>query len=121
MPFGRFLSRAVGNLIQGAIQNGITGSDEDAIAEAEDEMRGMVGNAGQDAILDEAMGAFQDWAIRALESPGAFREFPEVLGLRQDKYDGTDDIWTAGYEIIAEASGNHDAADEAGEGTGDEQ
>lgn len=96
------------------------GSDEAAVAEAEDTMRGMTGNAGQDAILDEAMPNFTDWAIRALEAPGVFGEFPAVLQLREDKYNGTNQIWEAGYEIIADASQYHDESDESGEGTGDE-
>lgn len=95
------------------------GLDEEAIAEAEDTMRSMTGNAGQDAILDEAMDAFVDWAHRALEEPGAMNEWPDVLELREDKYDGTDEIWDEGFRIIAEASGNHDSTDEQGEGAGE--
>ena len=104
---------------RGQVQKG-NDVDAEAIAEAVDTMYSMVGNNGQEAILDEAMGAFIAWAEEAVEYQHGADGFPEVLNLRADKYDGTDDIWEAGFEIISEVSGYHDSPDEAGEGQGQE-
>jgi len=120
---GRFVSRAFGfggrGSGRGQLQMG-DDADAAAIAEAEDTMRGMTGNPGQDAVLDEAMGAFIEWAERAVEFQQGAGEFPEVLGLREDKYNGTSEIWETGYDIISEVSGFHDSEDEKGEGQGQE-
>lgn len=105
---------------RGGVRQAGAPSDEAVIAEAEQTMRGMTGNAGQDAILDEAMPNFIAWAEQALEAPLVADQFPEVLQLREDKYDGTDDIWEAGYNIIRSGSAYHDSGDEQGEGTGTE-
>lgn len=105
--------------------------DEEAIFEAADYMMSMCGNPGQEAILGEVLGAFEDWAIAILENESDHRganwaEFVEMVIM--EWYEGdytkwaynTDQIWVDGWTMIAEQSGYHDNRDEQGEGTGNE-
>lgn len=104
--------------------------DEEATDETIDLMLSMCGNLGQETLIGEQMENFYDWALATLESETdtrgqAWSEFVEMVindwyEGRQDKWDGTDEIWAEGWTHIAEQSGYHDARDEMGEGVGQE-
>jgi hypothetical protein len=102
--------------------------DEEVTDQAVEQMFSMCGNAGQEALIGDLAGDFYDWALEVLEVElsnrgttwGDFRQMLlEWYGGREDKVQGTEDIWSEGWQIIAEQSGYHDTKDEYGEGTGD--
>lgn len=119
---GNFASYAKGK--KGAANVG----DEEAVDEAVEAMFGMCGNAGQEALIGDLAGDFYDWALEILEVEltsrgstwGDFRQMLlEWYGGREDKVKGTEQIWSEGWQMVAEQSGYHDTKDEYGEGTGD--
>lgn len=103
-------------------------SDEEAVADACDVMFSMCGNAGQETLIGDLLQDFEDWALGVLEEEfhegTTWDEFSQlVIGWydgRMDKFNGTDLIWLQGFNYMANQSGYHDAADEFGEGKGQE-
>lgn len=87
-------------------------SDEDAIDNAVSEMFDMAGNAGQESILENGMGAFTSWAEGALEglAPVSYEYYlGQIIGvIGLSAYYGTSEIWNYGYELMADQSVRHD-------------
>jgi|SRR6478735_7784881 len=98
--------------------------DETAIDDIMSQMVSMCGNAGQHTLISRNYDAFYDWAMDALEVEGEFGSFEDMMGsldvsMEDHSYQGTVEIWRAGYQGLIDQSAYHDSYDETGEGTGD--
>lgn len=101
--------------------------DEEAAQWAIEDMLGMCGNPGQEAMIGDHAEDFFDWAIQALEEEAAYAtgwtEFSQMVleewyGGRIDMWQATEAIWGHGWTEMADQAGAHDSRDEYGEGTG---
>jgi len=94
--------------------------DEVAVSDAIDLAFGCCGNAGQETLIGDIADSFEDWANDVLEGKDdagtEWMDFVSLLfewyGGRQDKVQGTIDIWRQSWNAIAEQSGYHDKQDE---------
>ena len=104
------------------------GIDEEVVQQAGETMFSMTGNPGQERLIGDFLSDFSDWANEALEAEGAALSWNDFAAMVRDewyngdeqKWNGTDIIWSAGYDRISFQSGWHDRGDEAGEGKGEE-
>lgn len=99
--------------------------DAESIEEAESEMYSMCGNEGQTAILDEGMDGFRSWAEATLSFNGSGGPLEGYLGIGDEKYFATGEIWEAGQEIVGDEvdsmldGGDGELADDGDEGDDD--
>jgi hypothetical protein len=88
----------------------------EGIEDAVSEMEGMVGNAGQETIVEQGIDGFYSWA----ENGANGTLDSSQLGISGEAYDGTSEIWSTGEEIVRDAYDEAGQASEEGDGGDDE-
>lgn len=73
--------------------------ENEGVQEAVETMYGMVGNAGQQSILDTAMGNFEQWAQAVGDGEGDSLD-ADTLGISESAFEGTSEIWATGEDIV---------------------
>jgi len=109
------------DLVQDMLYDAV--EDTAAVEEAIETMYDMVGNEGQEAILNDGMDTFEAWAEEVLSFNGSAGPMAprlmEVLG--DEKWNATNEIWEEGGGIIADAADSvMDSLSEADEDMQDE-
>ena len=92
--------------------------DEAAIDEAIDTMNGMTGNAGQETIIGDHEDDFRSWAEDVMDGDGSPMS-AEAMGISDDAYFGTIEIWETGADIIYSRTSEEE--EDEGDGGGDEE